>query len=94
MKAIVTMKDTSIQADESKLKILLPTSVNKSVNYTDNRSTMSEPTSAGSTGVVAPKPAVSTTTKPVAANLPTRVERNPRLLRREINNSEDATRCK
>ena len=49
---------------------------------------MSKPTSAGSTGVVAPKPAVSSSTKPVAANLPTRVERNPRLPRREINNSD------
>ena len=62
-------------------KILSPTSVNKSVNSSssiDNRSTLSKPTctSADSLGLAAQKPAASTTTKSVAANLSYRAERN------------------
>ena len=77
----VTTKDSSTQAHES--QILSLTSVNKSVKsssitVTDTRSTLSKPTSAGSSGVAAPKPAASTSTKSVAANPSTRVERNTR----------------
>ena len=45
----------------------------------DNRSTLPGPTSAGSAGVAAPKPAASPITKSVAANLPIPVERNRKL---------------
>ena len=75
----VTTKDSSTQAGES--QILSLTSVNKSVkssSSTDTRSTLSKPTSAGSSGEAAPEPTVSTFTKSVAANPSTRVERNTR----------------
>ena len=71
----VTKKDSSTQTGES--QILSPTSVKKSAN-SSSRNSLSKPTSAGSSGVAAPKPTAFTITKSVATNLPTLVERNPR----------------
>ena len=74
-------KEMSTQAGES--QILSLTSVNitntcKSSSMTEKCNTSSRQASVGASGVAAPKPAASTLTKSVAANLPTRVERNPR----------------
>ena len=58
--------------------------MNKTVNSSsiDSRSTLPGPTSAGSSGVAAPKPAASTITKSIAASLPIPVKRNPRSLKK------------
>ena len=73
----VTKKDSSTQTGES--QILSPTTVNKPANSSiANRSSLSKPTSAGSSGIDAPKPAASTIKRSVAANFSDRVERNPR----------------
>ena len=89
----VTVKDSSTQSGKS--QILSPTSVNKKVNSssTDNRSTLSGPTSAGYSGVAAPKPAASTITKSVAANLPTLESREIHDLPRRVIKHSEATGC-
>ena len=80
LKAPLT-KEISTRAGE--IQILSRTSVNKtntcnSSSMTEKCSTSSSPAAVGASGVVGPKPAASTITKSVAANLPTRVERNLR----------------
>ena len=86
------MKDSSTQAGES--QILSLTSVNKSVNSssssTDDRSTLSGPTFAGSLVVTAPKPATSTNTKSRAAIF---LDRSWRSSPKKGNLKREATGC-